>query len=207
MKQFVTGANGFVGAALCRKLAERGDDVWGLVRKTSDLSLLENIDIRTVVGSLEALDRFAGTLRGVDTVFHIAGAVSDWGTLSYFRKINVEGTSGMLEAAIEHGVRRFVYVSSAAVHTFIGARDMENRQDRMCHYQARRCIWARRQGQSSKNGPSSGEGKSWIYRRWAVPGCFHLCRESCGWSDTGRDETRSSRRDLCHHGWECAYMA
>jgi nucleoside-diphosphate-sugar epimerase len=125
MKQFVTGANGFVGAALCRKLAARGDEVYGLVRKTSDLSLLENANIQTVVGSLEAPEPLAEQLKGVKTLYHIAGAVSDWGPLSYFRRINVEGTSRLLDMAIAQGVSRFVYVSSAAVHSFTGARDMD----------------------------------------------------------------------------------
>ena len=65
MKVFVTGANGFVGSALCRKLVKRGDQVVGLVRKTSDLSLLEGINIQKVVGSLD--DKFSNPLKSLRT--------------------------------------------------------------------------------------------------------------------------------------------
>jgi nucleoside-diphosphate-sugar epimerase len=125
MRVLVTGANGFVGAMLCRKLVEKGDSVTGLVRKTSDLSLLGNISIRRVVGSLEdpaSLDR---AVWGVEVVYHAAAAVSDWGTLRQFRRINVEGTRNLIEVSVKAGVRRFVYVSSVAVHSFIDASDLD----------------------------------------------------------------------------------
>ena len=125
MRVLVTGANGFVGAMLCRKLAERGDVVRGLVRTTSDLSLLEDVPIQRVVGSLDDPDSLKNAAAGVDLVYHVAAAVTDWGTLDYFRRVNVEGTRNVLEAAIRAGVDRFVYVSSVAVHSFVGAQDMD----------------------------------------------------------------------------------
>ena len=124
MRCLVTGANGFVGAALCRKLVERGDVVWGLVRKTSDLSLLEGIPIQQVVGAVDEPLTLENAMRRFDIVYHAAAAVSDWGTLDFFRRVNVEGTQNLMEAAIRHGVKRFVHVSTAAVHSFIGAQDM-----------------------------------------------------------------------------------
>jgi nucleoside-diphosphate-sugar epimerase len=124
MRCLVTGANGFVGATLCRKLVERGDVVWGLVRKTSDLSLLEGIPIQRIVGALDEPLTLENAMGRFDIIYHVAAAVSDWGTLDYFRRVNVEGTQNLIEAAVRHGVRRFVYVSTAAVHSFIGAQDM-----------------------------------------------------------------------------------
>lgn len=124
MKVFVTGANGFVGSALCRKLLERGDTVAGLVRKTSDLSLLEGIEIQKIVGSLDKRDSYSEALKDVEVVYHIAGAVSDWGSLSYFRKVNVEGTRNLIEAAVEKNVKRFVYVSSIVVHSHVDSCDL-----------------------------------------------------------------------------------
>ena len=124
MQILVTGANGFVGATLCRKLVERGDSVRGLVRKTSDLSLLEGIRIQRMVGSLDDRESLNRAVKGVELVYHVASAVSDWGTWDMFRRANVEGTRRVLEASSGAGVKRFVYVSSVAVHSFIGAQEM-----------------------------------------------------------------------------------
>ncbi len=127
MKVFVTGANGCVGASLCRKLVEQGDDVSGLVRKTSDLSLLEGLPVRRVTGSLGDIAALDEGCRDASLVYHAAAAVTDWGSLDYFRNINVEGTRNVLESSIRCGVRRFVHVSSAAVHSFLGRRNMDER--------------------------------------------------------------------------------
>jgi len=131
MRVLVTGANGFVGSTLCRKLVERGDEVRGLVRKTSDLSLLEGVEIERFVGSLDDLSSLEKSTEGVELVYHVASAVTDWGTLKFFRKVIVDGTQKMLEASIRTGVRRFIYVSSVAVHSFIGKQDMTENAPRV----------------------------------------------------------------------------
>ena len=131
MHVLVTGANGFVGAALCRKLVDRGDKVRGLVRKTSDLSLLEGVPVEKVVGSLDNPDSLKKAVQDVELVFHVAAAVTDWGTLESFRRVNVEGTRNLLEASIRAGVKRFVYVSSVVVHSFIGAQEMNENSPRL----------------------------------------------------------------------------
>jgi nucleoside-diphosphate-sugar epimerase len=126
MRALVTGANGFVGSTLCRKLVERGDAVRGLVRGTSDLALLEGIPIEWVVGDLLDRSSLVEATQGVEVVYHVAGAVADWGPLEYFNRVNVQGTRNVLDAAVENQARRFVYVSSTAVHGF-GAQDMDER--------------------------------------------------------------------------------
>jgi nucleoside-diphosphate-sugar epimerase len=124
MRVLVTGANGFAGSTLCRRLVERGDVVRGLVRRTSDLSLLEGIPIEQVVGELEDPASLADATRDIELVYHLAAAVADWGPLAYFRQVNVQGTANLLEACVENGVQRFVYVSSVTVHGFIDAQDV-----------------------------------------------------------------------------------
>ncbi|MBN2414237.1 NAD-dependent epimerase/dehydratase family protein [bacterium] len=125
MHVLVTGANGFVGAALCKKLLENGESVRGLVRGTSDLSLLEGADITLEYGSLSDRESLGRAAAGADLIFHVAAAVSDWGSMAYFRSINVEGTRNVLDAAAAAGVKRVVLVSSVAVHSFIDARNMD----------------------------------------------------------------------------------
>ena len=127
MHVLVTGANGFVGSTLCRKLAQRGDVVRGLVRVTSDLSLLAGIPVRLVIGALDAPPSLEEATRDIDLVYHVAGAATDWGTLEEFRQVNVEGTRNLLQASIQNHVQRFVYVSSAAIHGFTDHQDMDER--------------------------------------------------------------------------------
>ena len=124
MRVLVTGANGFVGAALCKRLIENGDTVRGLVRKTSDLSLLEDVPVDLVVGSLNDPDSLGKAVRDIDIIYHVAAAVTDWGTLAFFRQVNVEGSRNILDAAVRAKVKRLVLVSSVAVQDFIGGQDM-----------------------------------------------------------------------------------
>ncbi len=125
MRVLVTGANGLVGAALCRTLAARGDRVRGMVRVTSDLASLVGVDTELVLGDLGDSASLKRATRDVEVVYHAAAAVSDWGTPEWFRRVNVDGTRRVLDAAIHQGVSRLVYVSSIAVHSFIGARDLD----------------------------------------------------------------------------------
>lgn len=125
MKILVSGANGFVGSMLCRKLVGAGHDVRGLVRKTSDLTLLEGVPIHKVTGSLEDPASLDAAARDVELVYHAAAAVSDWGSLEYFRQANVEGTRNLLDASCRCGARRFVFISSVAVHSFVNNSEMD----------------------------------------------------------------------------------
>jgi len=123
MKAFITGINGFIGSNLASRLLQQGQQVSGLVRKTSDLSFLEGLSVKLFFGDLlnrPILDK--GT-EGVDVVYHVAGLASDWGPIEEFRKINVEGTKNLLESSLKSGVKRFIFISSTAVHGFGGFRD------------------------------------------------------------------------------------
>jgi nucleoside-diphosphate-sugar epimerase len=121
----VTGANGFVGAALSKKLLEQGENVRGLVREKSNLSILHNLNLKTVIGSLEDFKSLKTAVNNIHTVYHVAAAVLDWGPWDYFHKVNVEGTRNLLKASIEAGVKRFIYISTVEVHSFIGEQNMD----------------------------------------------------------------------------------
>ncbi len=125
MNVLVTGANGFVGAMLCRKLLDKNYNVYGLVRKTSDLTLLQDLPVKTITGSLQDPKTLRNAVYNIHTIYHVAAAVSDWGSLSWFRSINVDGTRALLGASIDAGATRFVLVSTVAVHAFLGNRNMD----------------------------------------------------------------------------------
>ncbi len=120
----VTGANGFIGSHLLRRIrAEAGLAVRGLVRESSSLERLAGEDFDLAVSSLPGDPGKA--LRGVDTVVHAAALTSDWGPPEAFFRSNLAGTICLLEAAAKASVRRFIHISSVAVYGFGGCRDLD----------------------------------------------------------------------------------
>ncbi len=115
MRTFVTGATGFLGGRLLRRLRDRGDEVVALVR---DPSRAARLDADLVKGDLSDRARLAGQIRGADAVFHLA-AVYKVGIPQSERaamfEANVGGTARVLDAAVDAGVLRIVYVSTVNV--------------------------------------------------------------------------------------------
>ncbi|MEA2426645.1 MAG: hypothetical protein QOF37_273 [Thermoleophilaceae bacterium] len=114
-KTLVTGGNGFVGSAVVRLLAKRGDDLRLTRRRRSKWENLDGIDVETV--DCDVLDRMAvrRALKGVDKVFHIAGVVSMRpAETERMYDVNVRGTRTVLEEALRAGVERAVLTSSVA---------------------------------------------------------------------------------------------
>lgn len=115
MATLVTGATGFIGSHVVRKLVQRGEKVRVLLRKTSKTINIEGLDVERVYGDVMEKDSIKTALEGCDTIYHTAGFVS-------FRKsdykkledINVKGTINTLSAALEAGVKKAVYTSSVA---------------------------------------------------------------------------------------------
>ncbi len=118
----VTGANGFIGSHACERFLAAGHRVRGLVRRTSDLSFLDGLDVERVVGDVTDAATLRAAVEGVEVVVHVAGFASDWGPRAKFLAVNLGGTTNVAEAAAAAGVRRLVHVSSASVHGFSGFR-------------------------------------------------------------------------------------
>ncbi|MEE4023542.1 NAD(P)-dependent oxidoreductase [Gordonia sp. PKS22-38] len=108
---FVTGANGFIGRALCARLRALGAQVAGV-------DLVADPDHNVVGGDVTTPDRWQSALAGVDTVVHTAALLGAAHPLEKSREVNVIGTSRVLSAAIEAGVSRFVHISSVAAYGF-----------------------------------------------------------------------------------------
>lgn len=119
----VTGANGFIGSHVCERFLAEGHRVRALVRETSDLAFLAGLDVDRVTGDVTDAASLAPAVLGAEVVVHVAGLASDWGPLSRFLAVNLEGTKNVATAAAAAGVRRLVHVSSASVHGFAGFRD------------------------------------------------------------------------------------
>jgi nucleoside-diphosphate-sugar epimerase len=123
MNILVTGGNGFIGSNLVKKLLAEGHDVRCLVHRSRER--LENLPVTLIDGRLENASEWREQLRGVSLVFHLAARASDWGKREAFFRINAEGTKNLLEAAESTGVKRFVFLSSLAVHSFTGHVDAD----------------------------------------------------------------------------------
>ncbi len=114
-KCLVTGANGFVGSHLCEKLLSIGCRVCALVRKTSNLRFLKNLDIEYRYGDVCHPQSLNNAVRDIDFIFHSAG-LTKAKDYEDFYKVNHIGTLNLLEAALNTGKppKRFIYISSQA---------------------------------------------------------------------------------------------
>ena len=115
MKALVTGATGFVGAAVARALERAGWQVRVLVRSGSDRSNLSPMAVEVAEGDLADLGSLERALEGCTGLFHVAadyrlGARDP----TQLYRTNVDGTRNILHAARTAGVARVVYTSSVA---------------------------------------------------------------------------------------------
>ena len=106
---FVTGASGFVGQRLVNALTKKNV-------KLRLLSRENQIDFETVVCDLQTEKIPDEALKGIDTVFHLAGFAHDLRDASMiehlYQLINVDATVDLIKLAAASGVKRFVFVSS-----------------------------------------------------------------------------------------------
>jgi dihydroflavonol-4-reductase len=119
MTTLVTGASGFVGAAVLRHLVAVGHDVRVLVRPTSDRRNLADVACEVVVGDLADPASLAAAVRGCTALFHVAADYRLWvRDPAVMYRANVEGTRDLLRAAAAAGATRIVYTSSVAAVGF-----------------------------------------------------------------------------------------
>ena len=109
----VTGAAGHIGNVLVRGLLSEGRQVRALILPGEDISSLDGLDIDFAEGNVLDLLSLDRAMEGIDIVFHLAGVISIMpGHNEWMRKVNVDGTKNVLQAAKKAGVIRLVYTSS-----------------------------------------------------------------------------------------------
>ena len=111
----VTGASGFVGSALARKLVAAGHRGKVLLRPTSDHRNVEDLPVEIAEGDLTDPPSLERALAGCDSLFHAAADYRLWtrNPESLYQS-NVNGTLNIMQAALKSGVKRIVYTSSVA---------------------------------------------------------------------------------------------
>lgn len=113
----ITGANGFVGSALCMQAAHHFL-VNGTVRSPQVLPA----DVQSVlIDAIDSNTDWRAALQGVNVVVHLAARVhvmndDSVDPLAEFRKVNVDGTLNLAQQAAQAGVQRFVFISSIKVN-------------------------------------------------------------------------------------------
>lgn len=113
MKTLVTGASGFLGGWLTRRLIDEGHQVSILARKSADLSDLADLPIERRMGDVTDLGSLVDAVRGVDVIFHLAGLIAyapkDRAAME---KVNVGGTQNVVQAMVKNKVSKLLHVSS-----------------------------------------------------------------------------------------------
>ena len=121
----VTGASGFIGGHLVKRLLREGHRVRCLVRPTSDRRLLERLDVDLVDGDLTRASSLVRATEGCRYVLHCGALVSDWATVQEIRRINVLGTQNLLDASAATSVERFVHFSTTDIYGYPGGQGID----------------------------------------------------------------------------------
>lgn len=118
LRLLVTGANGFIGNAVCKQAVQHGLCVIGAMRVLTEVpSCIQPVE----VGDINGLTDWGNVLHDVNVVVHLAARVhvmqdNEADSLTAFRAVNVDGTLNLARQAAAAGVKRFVFVSSVKVN-------------------------------------------------------------------------------------------
>lgn len=132
---FITGANGFIGSNLCGWFLAKGYDVYGLVRRTSDLRFLEGLPVKLVYGDLRDPQSF-GLSEDFDYLVHAASVVSDMAPESECEPGIYDTTVNLVRKVLDKGTRpkRFVYISTTLVLGYLGTNLSEENPGRTADF-------------------------------------------------------------------------
>ncbi|MGZ4879403.1 MAG: complex I NDUFA9 subunit family protein [Candidatus Angelobacter sp.] len=114
MKVFLTGATGFVGKHMLRRLLAEGHGVRALVREPQKASSAESGKAELVAGDVVEGTGLDQGMQGCDAVIHLVGIIVEKGT-NTFERVHHLGTRNVVEAAKRTGIKRFVQMSALGV--------------------------------------------------------------------------------------------
>jgi dihydroflavonol-4-reductase len=118
MKTFITGATGFIGSHLVRRLLQTDHELCCLVRRINPAcEQLKKQGITLAMGDVTDKASVLQGMKGHDWVFHLAGRYSFWEPDNrIFKHINVNGTRNVMECALETKVSKVVHVSTVGIY-------------------------------------------------------------------------------------------
>lgn len=119
MRVLVTGATGFLGSWLTRRLAQDGHDVSILCRTQNPDLDLQELSVKKCLGDVTDLQSLMTAARGIELVYHLAGVIGYSRAMrEAMERVNVQGTANVIAACQAQNVRRLIHVSSV---TAVGA--------------------------------------------------------------------------------------
>ncbi|MCH2212892.1 MAG: NAD-dependent epimerase/dehydratase family protein [Fuerstiella sp.] len=113
----VTGATGLVGSHFAEQARQQGFRVRALCRSSAATDLLNEWQVQIIDGDLSDTESLARACEGATVIVHCAAKVGDWGPTEDYRRINVDGTRSLLDAALNAGsLQRWIQISSLGVY-------------------------------------------------------------------------------------------
>jgi len=132
MKIFVTGATGYIGNNLAKRLAAEGHTIYALCRSAEKASLLAHDNIKICDGDITDIKSVRTAMSGCEQVYHLAAYARVWAKdTSQYYLLNVEGTKNVLDAARELGIEKIVVTSTAGVLGPSGDRPVKEDDERI----------------------------------------------------------------------------
>ena len=128
MKVLVTGATGFLGGALARRLHHDGYHVRASGRNQEKGEELQRLGIDFIKADLSRPQEVDALCQGIDMVVHSGAFSSLWGDPAEFWSSNVEGTRHIVDAVLKHKISRLIHISSPSVY-FAFKHDENIRED------------------------------------------------------------------------------
>lgn len=117
MKTFITGATGFIGTHLVKRLAQTEHELRCLVRKTSDVRGLNELGVALITGDVTDKDSLLEGMKGCGWVVNLANIYTFWEPdKQVYTDVNVGGTRNVMECALETGVSKVVHVSTGGIY-------------------------------------------------------------------------------------------
>ena len=117
MKIFITGSTGFIGTYLVNRLAKTQHELYCLAREKSETRFLEEIGVNIIKGDVTDKDSLLKGMEGCNWVAHLASSFVFWlPRKKAFKDVNITGTQNVMESALERGISKVVYVSTAAIY-------------------------------------------------------------------------------------------
>jgi len=112
-RALVTGAGGFIGSAVTRRLLEDGHSVVALLEPGATTAALDGLDVEIVTGDLRDAAAVRAAMTGCQVAYHVAALYRFWSKdPREFYEVNVGGTRNVMAAARDEGIERVVYTST-----------------------------------------------------------------------------------------------